>query len=363
MLQFRVAEPGDNDAILALADRCPQEGMISFTVHRKPRFDTLLKLLDPNSWHYVACDGDEVVGLIGVIHFNVTLHGKPSTCAYMMDFRVDPRYRSTTATFRLVKGAVDRILQSDADFVIGNFLKANNKPTVFASGRAGFPPGHHLGDNKVFNIIPWRNLSISPKYRIRQANVSDIPQLAALYARYASSFRMAPIIDEHRLQNLTSTVNGLSIDHFIVACEGNTIRAVTAIWDEHYYRHYQVQRVNAQIKWANRMVRALRLFRTMPQPIELDAPLKQRSLVLYAHDGDHEALAALFRHANNMLRGADCTLLSLYTRDNDPIIPYLSGLTGISVSSEMYLYANDASLYATMGTQGETDWLDLGLIV
>jgi hypothetical protein len=362
-MEYRVAEASDNEAILALAERCPQEGMISFTVHRKPRYDTLLKLLDPDSWHFVACDGAEVVGLIGVIHFNVTLNGRPAKCAYMMDFRVDPRYRSTTVTYRMVKGAVDRILKSDADVVVGNFLKANDRPTVFASGRAGLPPGHNLGDNRVFNIIPWRKLRIDPKYTIRSADESDIPRLAQLYTHYAESFRMAPIMDEHRIRSLSESIYGLSIDQFIVACEGNVIKAVSAMWNEHHYRHYQVQRVNSQIKWANRIVRSLSYLRTMPKAIELNEPLKQRALVMYAHDGDPNALASVFRHINNNLLGSECTLLSLYTRDNDPIIPHLTGLTGVSVMSEMYLYANDTSIYRTLDQEKATDWLDLCLIV
>jgi len=362
-MEFRLAKPDDNEAILALAERCPQEGMISFTVHRKPRFDTLLKLLDPESWHFIACDGDKVVGLIGVVHFMVTLHGKPAKCAYMMDFRVDPSYRSTTVTFRMVKGAVDRILASDADFVIGNFLKANNKPTVFALGRAGLPPGHHLGNNRVFNIIPWRRLTLDPSYSLRHARESDIPELIELYRTYAANFRLSPMIDEAKLRLLSSSIDGLSWEQFTVAIKDGRIRAVTAVWDEHPYRHYQVQRFNKQIKWANRIVRTLGMMRSMPKPIETNKPLKQRSLVMFAHDDDPDALVTLIKNANNQLRGSDCTLLSLYTRDNDPIISQVSGLTGISIFSEMYLYANDSTLYETLQNQDVTDWLDIALVI
>lgn len=362
-MEFRVAIPEDNDAILALADRCPQEGMISFTVHRKPRFDTLLKILDPHSWHYVACHGNKVVGLIGVVHFMAFLNGKPLKCAYMMDFRVDPSYRSSTVTYRLVKGAVDRILESDADFAIGIFLKSNNKPTVFASGRAGFPPGYHLGDNRVYNIIPWRKLRTDSTFTIRRANEDDIPRLAQLYSRYAKSFRLSTKIDEHRLKSITQNVQGLSIDQFYVASRGDEILAVTAHWDEFYYRHYQVQKVNSQISWVNRIVHSLGSFLPMPRPIELNKPLRQRSLVLFAHNNDPEALANLFRHVNNELLGADCTLLSLYTRDNDPIIPHLSGFTGINVTSEMYLFSKDSSLYEGLINSDSIDWLDLSIVI
>jgi hypothetical protein len=362
-MEFRLAVDSDNDAILELADRCPQEGMISFTVHRKPQFDTLLKQLDANSWHYLASDGKKVISLIGVIHFNALIHGSPKKCAYVMDFRVDPLYRSTTITYRLVKGAIDRILASDADFVIGNFLKANEKPAVFASGRAGLPPGHHLGDNRVFNIIPWRKLKIDSRYTIRQANLDDIPRLAELYKKYASFFRLSTTVDQHRIESITKTIQGLSIHHFYVACEGENIRAVTALWDEFPYRHYQVKQVNAQIRWVNRIVRTIGLFYPMPKPIEMNKPLKQQSLVLYAHDDDPRALANLFRYINNKQLGSDCTLLSLYTRDNDPIIPYLSGLNGISINSEMFFYAKDMTQYDTLLNMKSSDWLDLSIVI
>jgi hypothetical protein len=102
-IRIRLAQEADNDQITALAERCYQEGMITFFVNRTPRFNTLHRLLDPNSWHYVVEDGDTIVGLVGVIHFEARVLGKIRKFAYMMDLRLDESYRKGLTAFRMVK--------------------------------------------------------------------------------------------------------------------------------------------------------------------------------------------------------------------------------------------------------------------
>ncbi|MCA1801487.1 MAG: GNAT family N-acetyltransferase [Rhodothermaceae bacterium] len=114
-ITVRPAEDSDNEQIMQLSRRCYQDGIISLSVQRTPRFDTLHRLLDPDSWHYVACRGAEVIGLVGVVHFPAMLAGTPCTLSFMMDLRVDPRYRKGRTAFRLVQAAIEHVLASDAD--------------------------------------------------------------------------------------------------------------------------------------------------------------------------------------------------------------------------------------------------------
>ena len=58
-----------------------------------------------------------------------------------------------------------------------------------------------------------------------------------------------------------------------------------------------------------------------------------------------EALDTLFRHANNISLGSEYTLIMLYAQENDPVFRSMKKFTGISVRSEMYLFAKDAGLY------------------
>jgi len=45
-ININLANDDDNDKIIGLAEKCPQEGMITYFTNRTPRFNTLHRLLD-----------------------------------------------------------------------------------------------------------------------------------------------------------------------------------------------------------------------------------------------------------------------------------------------------------------------------
>jgi predicted N-acetyltransferase YhbS len=360
-ITVRPAEDSDNEQIMQLSRRCYQDGIISLSVQRTPRFNSLHRLLDPDSWHYVACLGSEVIGLVGVVHFPAVLAGTHCTLSFMMDLRVDPRYRKGRTAFRLVQAAIDHVLATEADMVIANFLKRNRNSLIFASGRAGIPKAFHLGDNRVFNMLPLRTMQPDPRFEIGVPSPADIPELLALYRNYASGFRMAPVMGESRFELYLGTVDGLSLDRFIVAREGGKIRAVTALWDEHTYKSYEVLKLTYGIRAVSILLRFLSLFMKTPKPVRLHEPLRQLSLVMYAHDDCPGALGALFRHVNNTYRGSDYTLITLQAQERDPLFRLLRPFTGISVKSEMYLFSRDGAVYEKLARDGSPDLPDLVL--
>jgi hypothetical protein len=66
--------------------------------------------------------------------------------------------------------------------------------------------------------------------------------------------------------------------------------------------------------------------------------------LLYAHNDCPEALDTLFRHANNISMGSEYTLIMLYAQENDPVFSIMKRFTGVSVKSEMYLFAREQSM-------------------
>ncbi|MDZ7635792.1 MAG: hypothetical protein U5L72_15705 [Bacteroidales bacterium] len=65
MSSVKVQLAGDTDnGIVGLAEKCPQEGMITYYINRTPRFNTLQRLLDPDAWHLVARKEESVIGLV-----------------------------------------------------------------------------------------------------------------------------------------------------------------------------------------------------------------------------------------------------------------------------------------------------------
>ena len=362
-VRIRLAEDSDDDQIQALSKRCLQEGIITFFVNRSPRFNTLHRILDPDSWHYVVEDDGRIVGQVGVIHFEATVSGEKRKFAYMMDLRLDEGYRKGLTAFRMVKTAIDHVLSSDTDFVIGNFLKDNQNSLVFASGRAGIPEAFHMGDNRIFNLLPIFKMKPDSRFTIDHPSQDELEDLIRIYRSYANQFRIAPELNLQQLEKYIRGLNNLSIDDFLVARENGTIKAVTALWDEHYYKSYQVLKLTPGIRFVNGALKLFSPIMNLPSPIRLNQPPRQLSLVLYAHDQSPKALQALFRHVNNSYRGSKYTLITLYAQEKDPVFDLMKPFAGVSVHSEMYLYAKDTDIYDELRNDPRPDWLNLELTV
>lgn len=344
-IQIRLATDADNEKIMDLARRCPQKGMITFLPNRTPRFNSLHRLLDPDTWHYVACKDDKIIGLVGVVHFHARILDQVRKMGFIMDLRVDEAYRSGLTAFRLVKTIVDHLLGIGVDMVISNFIKDNKASLVFTSGRGGIPVAHHLGDNRFLNIIPIVSMRLNKRFTIEKPTTEDIPELLQLYRNYAANFKIAPEINEERFRNYVENIEGLSLDQFIIARENGKIKAVTAMWDEHTYNSYTVLEMNFTSKVIVVVLKFLSLFMRVPHPVRLNEPLRQLALVLYAHDDCPEALDTLFRHANNINLGADYTLITLHAQQNDPVFNFLKKFKTITITSQMFFFYPDPGFY------------------
>lgn len=362
-IKIRLAEESDNEQILALSERCPQKGMITFYPSRAPHFNRLQRIIDKGAWHYIAVADDRVVGLVGVVHFQCRIQNNAYKVGYMHDLRLEPEFRNGMAAFRLVKTAIDHLYESDADLVVVNFLKDNKLPLVFTSGRAGMPPAHYLGDNLVFNIIPLRYKKINPRFELDEARPEDIPEMLEVYNRYCHNFKMSPILTEDQLRHFISNIQGMDLSNFLVARENGKIRAMTAVWDEGPYRTYNVLKLNLPIKTVNTLLRFFNLFMRVPHPIENNKPIMQLSMVLYAHDDCPEALDALFRHANNINLGSEYSFITIYLQESDRMVKYLKKFSNISVKSEMYMFAKDTSIFEKLNQMPEPVLFDMAMII
>lgn len=202
-------------------------------------------------------------------------------------------------------------------------------------------------------------MKISNRFVIEKPSNDDIPELIALYNQYAKAFRIAPEISLESFNHMINSIEGLSLDAFLVARENGKIKAVTAAWDEHLYKSYQVLKLNLPIKIVTGLMRFLSIFMKTPYPIRLNQPLRQLSLVLYAHDNCPEALEQLFRKINNEHLGANYTMITLYAQEKDPVFDLVKKFVGVSVKSEMHLFAKDMSVFDKLRESEAPVMLDL----
>jgi hypothetical protein len=307
---------------------------------RSPVFNRLHRLIDPDSYHIIATNGNRVVGQLGTMHSDFYFQDKPVRTAYFMDFKVDPDFRLGLTAFRMVKRSIDTERDSGTRMALATLLKNNEAPMVFTKGRGGFPASLYLGDNRIFSFVPIRRIKTDSRFQIRQATEQDIPELVELYNRFYASYRLAPRISAAVLNHYLTHIDGLKIDSFFVACENSAIRAVMAAWDAESIKRYMVTESNFKVKLMSGLVKFLSLFGRMPEPIQANRSLKQLTLVMYAHDHCNEALASLLRHINNLHVGGAYSLLQIQIHEEDPANECLKGLTGVSVYSEIHFFTD-----------------------
>ena len=336
----RKAESGDNQSVLELSPRCAQHGMITMYPDRSPVFGHLHHLLDNDAYHLIALHDRKVIGTLGTLHTDLYFRGEAIRAAYFMDFKVDPDFRLGLTAFRMVKSSIDMEREAGTRMALATLLKNNEAPMVFTKGRGGFPASLYLGDNRIFNYIPVRKMNIDPRFKIRHASDKDIPTLVALYNGFYSTYTLAPRITEEMFRHYITSIDGLAIENFIVALEEGEIKAVAASWDAHSIKRYMVTQSNFKVKLISGMVKFLSVFGRMPEPIRINEPLKQLTLVLYAHDQSPDALAAVLRQVNNENLGGKYSIIQLQIHQDDPANQALKGLVGTSIFTEIHLFTD-----------------------
>jgi hypothetical protein len=201
------------------------------------------------------------------------------------------------------------------------------------------------------------------RFGIGPPREEEIPQIVDLYQRYSRNFKISPVVSEEWLRNILTGIDGLSLERFLVAREYRKIRAMTAMWNEHIYKSYQVLKLTPNVSLMNNIIRFLSHFMRVPHPIVLNEPLRQLSLVLYAHDNCPEALVSLFKQVNNLNMGSDYTLIMLYGQEKDPLFDHMKKFLGVSVNSEMYIFSKDVSVFEKLGNDPSPVLFDISMVL
>lgn len=333
----------DNEAILDLSHRCIQEGVLSVYPDRTPEFSRIHKQLDDGTFHLVARDGERLVGCLGAIHTPVQFRGKVHDSIYFLDFKVDPEYQGGITAYRLVKDMYVKFKEKE-EIGFATIIKGNDASHIFTRGRADFPGSTNLGDIVFTNIIPFRTRKVNPRYQIEKPAETDISELVSLYEGFYRTYKLAPHMTEKQFRSYLSNIDGIELENMRIAREDGKIKAVLCAWDEDVYKRWMVMKIPFGMKMAFVLVRFLSLFVKMPAALKTGKALRQKTLVMMAHDNDLEALKSLVRHIHNEHRGTEYTILQAHLHAEDKMASALEGLFGLKVKVEMHTLTNDPKL-------------------
>jgi len=331
----------DNEAILALSHRCPQDGMIGGYPDRSPEFRRIHQQISKKSYHKVARQGDALIGAFGAVYSNLQYKDVNFNAAYLLDLKVDPAFRRSTVAYRVVKETVANLGTLGTELAIASFLKDNEYSLIFTRSRAGIPDAKYLGDFRIFSIIPIFKKRVSKRFIIDHPTEKDIPDLVKLYNKSYSRYKLAPRMTEELLRYYTSEIDGMDLKQLWVARKDGKIRAVICTWNEDRYKRWFVNRMTLTMKFLSFLLKLFGLVMKMPAPIRVNKSFKHIALVLAAHDDCIDGMKDLIRSINNFYRGKEYTILQTHFHDEDPLNAALDGLIGFKVLVETHVFTKD----------------------
>ncbi len=331
----------DNEAILDLSHRCPQDGVIGGYPDRSPEFRRIHQQISKKSYHMVARKGESLIGAFGAIYSNLQYKDENFDAAYLMDLKVDPDHQRSTVAYRLVKETVNNLIVLDTKLAIATFLKNNQFSLIFTKSRAGIPDAKYLGDFRIFSIVPIFRKKISKKFTINHPTEEDIPELVNLYNTFYSKYKLAPRMTDELFRYYVNEIDGMDLGQIWVARQDGKIKAAVCAWDEDHYKRWFVSRMSRMMKFLSFSLRALGLLLKMPAPICENKAFKHIALVLSAHDDCIDGMKDLLRSINNFYRGKEYTILQTHFHSEDPVNAATNGLIGFTVHAEIHVFTKD----------------------
>jgi GNAT superfamily N-acetyltransferase len=325
--------PGDNPALLALAEACPMEGDIGLCIRRRPDFFALNRL-EGDRWRVGVVDGPDgrPVGCVATAERDVYLHGRPSPSMYVSDLKVHPRHRGTGAADVLTTFARQECLETGGEGVptFLTILAGNRAMERRLQGPRGLPHLHRIATLRSHSVsLLWpRRPPASPGLRVERGEPDDIEEMAALWQGVAPGRQFAPVHDAASLARWIDRAPGLDASCYRLArrADGRLVGFV-GLWDQSSFKQTVVigySRRLASFRLAfNAAAPAMKTARLPPPGGEL----RHLSAVQVCVPSDSpEVLRALVVDAYNDLRGSGYSFFSVGLDVTDPLSKALSGL-------------------------------------
>ena len=324
----------DNDALLALAERCPMEGEIGLCVSRRPDFFALNQL-EGDRWRVGVVDGPDgtAIGCVAIAERDVYLNGRPARTMYVSDLKVHPDHRGGPAADALCEYAREVCLAAGGDTIPAflTILAGNRSMQRRLAGPRGLPNLHRIATVRAHSIsLLWRRrpVPLDDGGRIEPAGPDDIEEMAALWQRVSPERQFATVHDAQSMAAWIRAAPGLDVSHYRLARRRNgDLAGFVALWDQELFKQTTITSYSRRLDGARRLfnvvapvVGAARL----PPP---GHPLHYLTAVnLCVPASTPGVLRSLLVHAYNEHRGADYSFITLGLDTNDPLTAAMSGL-------------------------------------
>jgi hypothetical protein len=319
-VHFRLATPGDDDAIRAFLRAHAMDGTIRLATATEPSFFSAVRLLGDRADVLVAIDrgsaggaNEALIGLGVRTVRDVYLSGKPARLAYLSLLRVSPVFRRRRNFLRTGYTLLAALHARDpADITLTAILKDNLAARrLLEAGHRGLPTYTPVSEIHTFTLGTRRRLSGSGLTAL-PLTPETRPEVLDLLCRAFSRLDAAPVLRpgacDHPLPG------GVGWQDFLAVRRGGRLVAAGALWDQRTARQLLVTGYASPLRQLRPLVN---LFRTLRGHPRLPTPGQALDLAyvsqLAVDPAEPEAFLALLGALAHRaaLRGIDYLTLSL----------------------------------------------------
>ena len=321
MIQYRLANPKDNQQLIALASATGMAGNILLRIDRKPDFFELLKRRG-KSRVFIALDGDIIIGSVSASQQEVYIGGQIYPLQYIGDLKVAEKYRNKGVGLKLCDELADYVIGKNADLAFLNVSKGNQKPFSLFKNRPGIPDFDNIGSFKIYQFIGRKITRGIDELIIEKTLITE--ELLFFLNETYSRYELGTVVTKEKLKDA---------DIYIVR-SGDKIVAAICLADTMNVKQNIVSRVSWKKKYLLRLVNSFSGIAGISKMPLLNEPVRMMYIkYLAVNNTDKTLVRSLVNFARNIVYEKKYSFVSIGVHEKDPLNNCFSGLFRLTFES------------------------------
>ena len=332
-VQVRLAEPGDNDQLIALTLACPMQGDIGLCMDRSPNFFALSALEGDRFRVGVALnDKGQIVGSIAVAVREVWLNEKPTTIVYASDMKVHPDYRDRKHADALQRWGAERAVEMCGRNVsiLSTVLGGNAAMEARYRGPRGLHQQTKIATTRAHTIfLLWkRSPPKVPGIAVRPAEERDLDAMGELWSAIGGKRQFAFTYGADAIRSWLKRAPSLSIaDYWVAYDQDGRLVGFCGFWDQEPLKHMRVTRYSSSLRRVRTLFNlAAPLFGATKLPAEGDTLRYVTAVNVCVPGSRPDVFRAIVLAAYGELRKKPYSFMTIGLDVKDPLAGGLDGL-------------------------------------
>lgn len=233
--RFAIASEADDAAIRRLLRDNPMRGGVDLTFEREPNYFRGVDLAGGDDQTIVAFKDSRLACMGRCSQHDCWVNGETQRAGYLAELRLDESARGKLGILREGYQYFHTLQSENPANLYFTSIAADNERArkLLEAGVRGLPTYEFLAELDTLLIAVPRRPKAA-KLRLRAATMADMPDLVRVLNESGKQFQFATVWTPEPIASLER--NGLPIERFLLATEGDKIVACGALWDQRGFR-------------------------------------------------------------------------------------------------------------------------------